>query len=621
MSTTTAPAAGPPARRIRDKRPRAGLVGPLFRWELVRLARRGQDHRARFILAVALLFVLTAFTFAWFPHANPSELFLGTSQVLSLEASARFGEQFALAFVLAQLGVLVLLTPAYAAGGIAEEKEKKTFVFLLVSDLTSREILLGKFLGRLAFVLGVMLAGLPVLAITQVYGGVSLKFLLVGYLITATTVTMLAAVSVAAACATDTFRGALFRGYGLAALHVLVGCGLHPILSPFGIIALLFGIEANAPETFWCIGLGYAGAQLAIAVGTVLLGVRWVRQMRSKALGRDGRPPRDPRRWREGPGIYKPRTRAVDPDRLPPPEPIILDGATHEAPANGQPAAPLPTAKLVKVASVVGPAPPRPRRPRRPPPVPEDIAKRPRVWGRDPFLWKEKFTTGTKRTADDDSIRGVLIAVGVGVGVTVAFFLFISVMAVLLSGFSRGGMEAAERLLMTGGSGGFFTYLLVVGAAAAGSVVRERQRQTLESLLAIPVDRRAILWPKWLVSATKAWWWGVPGTVSLPVAFLVSDVPAAAVPAAAYVAAAVPFTASLGLWLSVRCRTVTRAVLWLLPALGGLVLLPVVVWAASDAPDMVPATAAMALAAAGVGAGAWLFWRLAVAAFENEGQT
>ncbi len=61
--------------------------------------------------------------------------------------------------------------------------------------------------------------------------------------------------------------------------------------------------------------------------------------------------------------------------------------------------------------------------------------------------------------------------------------------------------------------------------------------------------------------------------------------------------------------------------LWLLPALGGLVLLPVVVWAASDAPDMVPATAAMALAAAGVGAGAWLFWRLAVAAFENEGQT
>ena len=93
-----------------------------------------------------------------------------------------------------------------------------------------------------------------------------------------------------------------------------------------------------------------------------------------------------------------------------------------------------------------------------------------------------------------------------------------------------------------------------------------------------------------------------------------------AVPAEAYAAAAVPFTVSLGLWLSVRCRTVTRAVLWLLPAIGGLTLFPVAVWVASDANDMVPATAAMALAALAAGAAALLFWRLAVAAFENEGR-
>jgi ABC-type Na+ efflux pump permease subunit len=151
-------------------------------------------------------------------------------------------------------------------------------------------------------------------------------------------------------------------------------------------------------------------------------------------------------------------------------------------------------------------------------------------------------------------------------------------------------------------------------------VVRERQRQTLESLLTIPVDRRAILWPKWLVSFSKGWWWGVPGTVSLPIAFLVSVVPAAALPTAAYVAAAIPFTVSLGLWLSVRCRTITRAVLWLLPAIGGLTLFPVLVWAASDTPDMLPATVVVAVAAVAVGAAAWVFWRLSVAAFENEGR-
>lgn len=631
MTTEAAPPDAPPRTgRARDRRARPGLVGPLFKWELVRLARRGQDARARFILAVSLLFVLTVFTFAWFPYTSPSELLFGTTaQVLPLAESARFGEQFALTFLLAQLAVLVLLTPAYAAGGIAEEKEKKTFVFLLVSDLTSREILFGKFLGRLAFLLGVMFAGLPILALTQFFGGMSLKFLLMSYLITATTVTMLAAVSAAAACATDTYRGALFRGYGLTALHVLVGCGLHPVLSPFGIVGgVLFNIEADAPQAFWAIGLSYSGSQLLIAAGAVWLGVRWVRQMRAKVLGPDGLPPRDPRQWRDGPGVYKPRTRAIDPARVkpPPPEPIILDvaadevllGAEHEVERNGEPvqsAAALPTARLVKMAQ------PRPRR-RRPQhhPLPEDIANRPRVSDRDPFHWKEKYTTGTKRTADDDSIRGVLIAVGVGVGVTVAFFALIALMALALSGFSRNGMGAAGWLMLIAGVGAMLMYLLTVGSATAGSVVKERQRQTLESLLTMPVDRRAILLPKWQVSITRGWWWGIPGLAVLPLAFLVSGAPAAALPVVGFAAASIPFTASLGLWLSVRCRTLTRAVLWLLLAIGGLLLVPVVGWKFAAEEWHLYTTTALALSAAAVAGGAWLFWQLAAREFEHEGR-
>jgi ABC-type transport system involved in multi-copper enzyme maturation permease subunit len=613
VSSTTAPSDAPVLKPPR-KSPPAGLIGPLFSWELVRLARRGQDARARFILAVSVLFVLTAFTFAWFPHVAPSDLFFGTSQVLPLRESAQFGEQFALAFILAQLAVLVLLTPAYAAGGIAEEKEKKTFVFLLVSDLTSREILLGKFLGRLVFLLGVMLAGLPILALTQFFGGMSLKFLLMSYLITGATVTMHAAVSAAGAAATETFRGALFRGYGLAALHVLVGCGLHPFLSPFAVIGfILFNVEADSPEAFWFLGLAYAGVELLIAAGAIWLGVMWIRRSRAKVLSANDRPPREPRRPRrdDGPGVYRPRVRAADP------EPIILDGP--DVPANGQPvptAVPLPAARAVKVARPVRP---RPRR-RPPPPAPEYIANRPPVWGGDPFLWKETYTTGTKRTADDDSIRGVLIAVGVGVGVTVAFFAVIALLALAVSGFSRGGVEAASWLLIVGGIGAQLLYLLTIGAATAGSVVKERQRQTLESLLAVPVERRAILWPKWRVSITRGWWWGGPGLAVIPLAFLVSGSPLAALPAAAFLAATVPLTASLGLWLSVRCRTVTRAVMWLLPAIGGMVLLPVIAWRVGQEGWHLYTTAALSLATVAAGLGGWLFWRLAVAEFEREGR-
>ena len=92
-------------------RRRAGFIGPLFGWELIRLARRGHDMRGRFILASTLLLVLTAFTQLWFWGVSPSDVFLGTSQSLSIEESARFGRSFALTFVVTQLGVMMLLTP------------------------------------------------------------------------------------------------------------------------------------------------------------------------------------------------------------------------------------------------------------------------------------------------------------------------------------------------------------------------------------------------------------------------------------------------------------------------------------------------------------------------------
>ena len=54
--------------------PRPGWVGPLFAWELVRLARRGQDARARTILAASLFLTLAVFTVVWFPTAGLNDL-------------------------------------------------------------------------------------------------------------------------------------------------------------------------------------------------------------------------------------------------------------------------------------------------------------------------------------------------------------------------------------------------------------------------------------------------------------------------------------------------------------------------------------------------------------------
>ncbi len=49
------------------------------------------------------------------------------------------------AFMMVQIVAVSILTPAFVAGAIAEEKDRKTLEFLLATDLRNREIVLSKF--------------------------------------------------------------------------------------------------------------------------------------------------------------------------------------------------------------------------------------------------------------------------------------------------------------------------------------------------------------------------------------------------------------------------------------------------------------------------------------------
>ncbi len=593
------------------KRPRAGLIGPLFGWELIRLARRGHDMRGRFILATVLLFVLTGFTQLWFWNVSPADIFLGTSRSLSIDDSARFGRSFALTFVVTQLGVMMLLTPAYAAGGISEEKEKKTLVYLLVSDLTSREILLGKFAGRLVFLLGVMFAGLPILALTTLYGGVSIQFLVLGYLLTAATVTMFAAVSAACAMATDTYRGALFRAYGLTAIFAFVGCGAGPHFGPLGVIGVLFTAQ-DSPALFYTVGLGYPLLELSVAAVAVVLGVLSTRRLRGRDR-RDRRDNRDDRRLRR---------RELRPGRtgaLPATDLAVLDAVLDFPP----PAAGLAIARRVEGPPRAAVA-PRMRQRLRPPPLrtPPAHAARglPRIGDGDPFAWKERYTTGHKFTSDDESIRGVLIAMGIAAGLLAGFITLVVAAALAIRNFDERGRGAAAGFFLLAGSAGSFVYLIVIGLNASGSVVRERQRNTLESLLMIPVERRRILAPKYRGAIRRALWWGVPAGLFLPLGCLFTRVPAVALPVLVTAVAAVPMVVGYGVLLSVRCRTATKAALWLLPAVAVLTVYPLVLCANLDERQWAFWTAMACAPAALVVPLAWYFWHRAVAEFERDGR-
>jgi ABC-type transport system involved in multi-copper enzyme maturation permease subunit len=144
------------------------LLGPLFVLELSRLAHRGRLSVLRVAYGLALLATL----YVNFP----------ASSILSKEAIGEFGREFAHQFLLIQTIAMMLFTPIYFSGAISEEKENLSLDFLLISRLTNREIVLGKFAARMLNLVGLLLVGLPILSLTMLWGGVSQVEVMLGFL-------------------------------------------------------------------------------------------------------------------------------------------------------------------------------------------------------------------------------------------------------------------------------------------------------------------------------------------------------------------------------------------------------------------------------------------------------
>jgi ABC-type transport system involved in multi-copper enzyme maturation permease subunit len=72
-----------------------------------------------------------------------------------------------------QLALAVFFSAMLAASAVAQEKDRKTFVLLLLTRLTNQELVLGKLLASLLNVLVMFAAGLPVFALLSLMGGIS----------------------------------------------------------------------------------------------------------------------------------------------------------------------------------------------------------------------------------------------------------------------------------------------------------------------------------------------------------------------------------------------------------------------------------------------------------------
>lgn len=160
-----------PEPQIPPSPEQGGWFGPIFYYDLIRESRKGSSYLPRVVYAAGLLLVLY--------------LVMGRGTITQNRISSLCYEAFSYYLILQYVAIFVL-TPVYVAGSLIEERQQRTLSLLLTTYLTPREIILGKMMSRLVPMLGILLAGVPVLAILQLLGGISFEQLIVHSLIALT---------------------------------------------------------------------------------------------------------------------------------------------------------------------------------------------------------------------------------------------------------------------------------------------------------------------------------------------------------------------------------------------------------------------------------------------------
>jgi hypothetical protein len=150
------------------------MLGPVFSAELLRAGRRGRSHVLRWVyaawLCAQLLYVYDQ------THVPPR---YGAPPPRPTDAASQFSKQLRDLYLTQQFILIVLVTPAFVAGAVTDEKTRGTLQALLTAHVTPTDIVLGKLIGRCAQVGALALAPLPLLAFIGPVAGIPPEFLVI----------------------------------------------------------------------------------------------------------------------------------------------------------------------------------------------------------------------------------------------------------------------------------------------------------------------------------------------------------------------------------------------------------------------------------------------------------
>ena len=488
--------------------------GPVLTFELITTARRGRYYAARVAYGLVLLFTF------WTEYHYMVQWQRG---FVSIKEMSLFAESAFIAFATGQGLMLLALIPAMVAGVVADEHQRKTLHYLLASQLTGAEIVLGKLGARLIHAGVFVLMGLPIVCLIGMYGGLDPWKVLYVYAGTFSIALFLAGMSMLVSVVARRPRDAILMAYGLEAawlfllpifdhlaqffawpiafwLAPLTGWAMatHPAaawgrLSSQAQMQVQFANMSNAPwltsmaaevhlAFLWMIGL-----QALLGCLFLILAVALLRPLRGGARGRRRRGWLARRRERE---------------------------------AVGRPGC-----------------------------------------GDDPMIWKERYAGRGGGLAWLTSLPVVLV-----LGTLLGCYLFDAAWPAFGELISwRGGGSARSALnaeLRIAGAALFSLWLVAVSSAAAVGVTSEREEDTWTSLTATLLTGPEIVRAKMFGAAWGARRMGVALLAVWGVGLLSGAVhPLGFLTALAGLGIYTWFATALGLWMSLKAKNSTRAMI------------------------------------------------------------
>lgn len=147
----------------------------------------------------------------------------------------------------AMLLLMMLIVPAQAAGAIAGERERQTLIPLQVTLLSPRRILVGKMLASVAFLVLLVVAALPLLAVGYLVGGVGVGDVLAGAGSVLLTGFLVAGMCTALSTFVRRVQGATVLSY---ALVLALTIGTFILYGALAVVDQSRGVDAADPPDF-----------------------------------------------------------------------------------------------------------------------------------------------------------------------------------------------------------------------------------------------------------------------------------------------------------------------------------------------------------------------------------